>query len=89
MLMINKELSSPPVMDQFIYECFGKTADFKIIPQLEEQKITEGISKYKRDREIDDSNNDSFERTHQTVKYPSNKYLKDRITSKYGSFLED
>lgn len=82
LLMISKE-QSPEDMDQFIYELFGKTADFDIVSKLEEQKLSEGISKYKRDREINDTNNDFFERTHQTVKYSSNKY------SKYGSFLED
>ena len=88
LLMISKE-QSPQDMDQFIYECFGKSADFNIISKLEEQKIPRRISNYKRNKEIDDSNSDSFESPLQTVKYPSTKYLKDKITSKYGSFLED
>ena len=86
LLMISKD-QSPQDMDQFIYECFGKSAEFNIISKLEEQKIPRVISNYKRDREIDDSNNDPFDSPHQSVKYSSTKHLKDKRI--YGSFLED
>ena len=88
LLMISKE-QSPQDMEQFIYECFGKLANFDIISKLEEQKITQGISNYKHTKEVNDFNDESFKNSLQTVKYPSTKYLKDKITSKYGSFLED
>lgn len=88
LLMISKELL-PKDMDQFIYELFGKTADFNIISKLEEEKTSRGISKYKRAREIDDSNNDPFESPHQYVKYSSTKHLRDSTKHTYGSFLED
>ena len=88
LLMISKELSTLD-MDQFIYELYGKSADFNIISKLEEQKIQQGISKHKHNKKLNEFNNEQLESSVQTVKYSSSKHTNGKLTSKYGSFLED
>ncbi len=81
LFMISKDLSTEQ-MDQFIYECFGKDANFKIMPQIEEDKYT-SITAQKKARTLGKSHPNSS-------LFPKNTFTKDNNDhSKYGLFLED
>ena len=81
LLLINKDLPSEQ-MDQFIYECFGKEADFAIMSKIEEDKYSHSIAAQKKDRRFSKIPLEhSFK--------GKNTLTKDNEYSKYGSFLED
>ncbi len=74
LIMIHKDLSTEQ-MDQFIYECFGKGADFKVMSEIEESKYIHSITAHKQKHRLEE-----------TSLLPKNTFTKN---SKYGSFLED
>ena len=81
LFMISKDLSTEQ-MDQFIYECFGKEADFSIISKIEEDKYAHSIATQKQSHRLG--------KTPSIHSYMSkNTSTKDNEHSKYGSFLED
>ena len=79
LIMINEELDTE-LMNQFIYECFGKDLDFNLIAQLEEERSYKFINANGHNK----TNNGSSE-----TKHSFNKSTANRIKSKYSSFLED
>lgn len=81
LFMISKDLSTEQ-MDQFIYECFGKEADFAIMPKIEEEKYSHSITAQKQAHKLGKPIvGHSF--------MSKNTVTKDNEHSKYGSFLED
>jgi len=75
LLMISKDFSSEQ-MDQFIYECFGKKADFPIMSKIEEDKYIHTIVDQKQG--------------YNSGKNPLDRSIMEKSThSKYGPFLED
>jgi len=73
LMILNEELT-PEELDQFIYECYGKKADFKIITKLEERK----------------SQNRAFDTLHRTNDSKGISYsTRPQNKNKYSTFLED
>jgi predicted flap endonuclease-1-like 5' DNA nuclease len=80
LFMISKDLSTEQ-MDQFIYECFGKEANFAIMPKIEEEKYLQSITAQKQTHKVRKPASYSF--------MSKNTVRDDNDHSKYGSFLED
>ena len=79
LIMINEELDTE-LMNQFIYECFGKDLDFNLIAQLEEERSYNFINANNHSKTIRGSSE---------TKHSFNKSTTNKIKSKYSSFLED
>jgi predicted flap endonuclease-1-like 5' DNA nuclease len=98
-LVIIKEELSTGLLDQFIYECFGKTPNFKLISKIEEEKARISALNFSRKNELDTNIRDEYfiDPIHNhidntiTMKESANKSQKqrDKKISKYSSFLED
>jgi len=82
LILINEEFS-PELMAQFSYECLGKTVPFPLISQLENNRAEDLLTKKKITTEIEKG--EFFE----SKPKASDSKMKDKLISKYGSFLED
>jgi hypothetical protein len=82
LILINEELS-PELMTQFSYECLGKNVPFPLISQLERNRAEDFVTKKKITAEI--KKGEFFESRPKS----SDSKMKDKLISKYGSFLED
>jgi len=82
LILINEEFS-PELMVQFSYECLGKNVPFPLISQLEKNRAEDLLTKKKVTAEI--KKGEFFESTPKA----SDSKIKDKLISKYGSFLED
>ncbi|MFX1410421.1 MAG: hypothetical protein ACFFA6_08710, partial [Promethearchaeota archaeon] len=85
LILINEELT-PELMTQFSYECLGKDANFGFLSQLENIRTEFLVNKNKINTKID--NGDFFEGISE-VKEAKDAKLKNKLISKYSSFLED
>ncbi len=87
LILINEEFS-PELMAQFSYECLGKNVPFPLISQLERNRAEDLLTKKKITTEIEKG--EFFESTPEVTKTKVNDTkIKDKLISKYGSFLED
>jgi hypothetical protein len=86
LLMIKSELPKE-LIHQFLYECFGKKAEFPLFSVLDDETDTLLYNNIKPSefKEVGEVN--SMEETN-LVKFAS-KNLENNITEKYSSFLED
>lgn len=82
LILINEEFS-PELMVQFSYECLGKNVPFPLISQLERNRAEDLLTKKKVTAEIEKG--EFFE----SKPKASDSKIKDKLISKYGSFLED
>jgi len=82
LILINEEFS-PELMAQFSYEYLGKNIPFPLISQLERNRAEDLVTKKKVTAEIEKG--EFFESTPKK----SDSKVKDKLISKYGSFLED
>lgn len=82
LILINEEFS-PELMAQFSYECLGKNVPFPLISQLERNRAEDLLTKKKITSEIEKG--EFFE----SKLKGSDSKMKDKLISKYGSFLED
>jgi len=82
LILINEEFS-PELMTQFSYECLGKNVPFPLISQLERNRAEDLLTKKKITSEIEKG--EFFE----SKLKGSDWKMKDKLISKYGSFLED
>lgn len=82
LILINEEFS-PELMAQFSYECLGKNVPFPLILQLERNRAEDLVTKKKVTTEIEKG--EFFESNPKK----SDSKVKDKLISKYGSFLED
>lgn len=86
LLMISEEFSNE-LMEQFIYECFGKDAKFDVVSRIEREKVKKIIPETKSRKNDQFSN--FLEEDKVVQKIPAAKSLRDRLIEKYSSFLED
>ena len=87
-LTIIKDEISTELLDQFIYECLGKNIEFSITAKIEEEKIDNLISNFKRNKEAAPMKIEEEINTNNEQIFESNE-MKDKLISKYSSFLED
>jgi hypothetical protein len=90
LILINEELSSK-LMEQFVYECIGKDAEFNIVNKIEQDNAESFLSKKLNKKKIEDSY--LFES--ETAPHSNNpngskdSKIKHDLIDKYSSFLED
>jgi predicted flap endonuclease-1-like 5' DNA nuclease len=86
-LLIKEELS-PKLMNQFIYECLSNNKDSKIISKIEHDNAKEFLVKKETEKAFSKSNLFEFDNP-----VPSNvnknSELKQKLTERYSSFLDD
>lgn len=87
-LTIIKDEISTELLDQFIYECLGKNIEFSITAKIEEEKIDNLIYNFKRNKETAPMKIGEEINTNNEQIFESNE-MKDKLISKYSSFLED
>ncbi|MHA1437376.1 MAG: hypothetical protein ACTSPD_07335 [Promethearchaeota archaeon] len=86
-LLLIREHLKTNIMDQFLYECFGKNVKHEIIETLEQNKEKEHYLNIKLPE--NDFNVDIINDNQLKVEKFSNNNLKDKLIEKYSSFLED
>ncbi len=84
LILINEELS-PELMAQFSYECLGKNIPFPLISQLEHNRAEE--LRTNRDGPVEIEREEFFEPP--SAPQESDLKMKDKLNSKFSSFLED
>ncbi|TFG08628.1 MAG: hypothetical protein EU539_01820 [Promethearchaeota archaeon] len=87
-LMIIKDKFSSIMMDQFIYEIFGKNEDFSLISKIEEEKLAEKYDDLDNSRDISIKVSKKLDNSAMNMAYAS-PLNNDKNYSRYSSFLED
>ncbi|MFX1257054.1 MAG: hypothetical protein ACFFAN_04295 [Promethearchaeota archaeon] len=90
LLMISDELSND-LMEQFIYECFGKDINLNFVEKIERGKFRNQDEKITAFMEPEESvAHEFFEDTfNDGTKKNAKKKLEEKLIKKYSSFLED